>query len=500
MDFDLSDNLKHNILGRCEHPRYLRNKYTNQLVEVPCGKCNQCLLNKCNTNMLLCSIEEAYHQSCYFVTLTYNSESLPRFSAEIDDLSCNLLGEAREHQKFKFVCRTPRISDYGCILHEGLYDVEYIQSMINKCNTVDKTISYLYYRDIQLYVKRVRKQCSKISSSSLRYYAVGEYGPKTFRAHWHILFYFTDEQGELSSNFIQIADKCWPYGRTDISSSRHSTASYLAGYINSYACVPTLLQARQFKPRCFHSTHFGFAPFEEDTQKIYEDPVKYIDDKVFKLFSGNVNARYFNRVRCWLFPRCPRFSDTTIDTQLRYYTLISFLRYHLNMPDSRFYKFIEDCFFNKEYVNSCSYIVRVVRAHISYLFQTFSSTPELIADNDYFEQFVKRALYMSRHFVDFICKDFDFSIRLKQIHDFYDTFIQRQLSSWYNAMVEYCAKFPDDVDLSPFYYQGMLGVSDDEHDNLHPIVEQLRYELASEFHERVKHRQLNDANNIFIID
>lgn len=503
MDFDISDNLKYNVLGRCEHPRYIKNKYTGELVEVPCGKCNKCLLNKCNSGMMLCSIEESYHRYCFFVTLTYADDYLPVVYPEIFDLSTNLHGDPAETQNFSFYTTTPRvIKEYGTeVLHHGIYDVNYLQKFRERLKVRNGGIPFLFYKDLQLYVKRVRKQLSKISSSSIRYYAVGEYGPKTFRPHWHILFYFNDWQ--QAENFSQVAVQCWKYGIVDFSVSRHSTASYLAGYVNNYSCVPSILQARAFRPKCFHSTHFGFAPFEEDKEKVYEDPFTYIDNKSIKLFNGVVSAQFFNRLRCFLFPRCPRFSDTTVVARFDYYAFTKRLACYLpDLKSREYYSFIRDAFFNPDYKNFNHKRINDVRYLVRSLFIDFSYTPDLIDDEEYFEQFVKRAIYMSNHFLNVICdgKNELINTRLVQIDNFYNQLAQRSLSNWYSAMQEYVEHYGDDADLSPFYYDGMLGVSDDEKCNTVPLVEQLKFEYATKIHNRQKHRILNDANKIFIIN
>ena len=503
MDFDISDNLKYNVLGRCEHPKYIKNKYTGELVEVPCGKCNKCLLNKCNSGMLLCSIEEAYHRYCYFVTLTYADEHLPVVFPEVFDTSVNLLGEPAGSQNFSFFTTTKRvIKEFGTdVLHQGIYDVEYITKYMERLKVRQGGIPFLFYKDIQLYVKRVRKHLAKISTSPIRYYAVGEYGPKTFRPHWHLLFFFDDRQ--QASYFSQVAVQCWKYGRVDYSVSRHSTASYLAGYVNNYSCVPSILQARPFRPKAFHSARFGFAPFEGDKEKIYQDPFAYLNDKSIKLFNGVVSAQFFNRLRCHLFPRCPRFSDKTIATRRNFY--IFTYRIKSLVPDIELrsmYRYLRDLFFD-ENLKHCSLPVACqVRFVVRSLFVTYSHTPDLISNEEYFEQFVKRAIYMSNHFLNFIC-DGNIKIaneRLRQIDDFYKVLSMRTLFNWYSAMQEYIEHYGDDANLSPFYFENAIGFSDDCKDNLIPLVEQLKFDYAERIHNRQKHRILNDANKIFIIN
>lgn len=57
---------------------------------------------------------------------------------------------------------------------------------------LDGYLSYTSKRDAQLFLKRVRKNLSKYSDEKIRYYIVSEYGPKTFRAHYHVLFFYDE--------------------------------------------------------------------------------------------------------------------------------------------------------------------------------------------------------------------------------------------------------------------------------------------------------------------
>ena len=495
MDALLSDNLKYNILGRCENPVNVFNKYTGQYVEVPCRKCNKCLLNKSNIGSLLCSIEEAYSRYCYFFTLTYDESSIPRMQVELSECGVGLFGDPVEHQNFVFNAYTPRVvSEYGKHLFTAKFEVDYVNRYLKKINSRNNTIPILFYKDVQLYLKRVRKKLSQISSSSLRYYAVGEYGPVHFRPHWHILFYFTD--ATLPEDFTQIATECWQYGIVDFSASRHNCSSYVAGYVNNFANVPRILSYRAVRPRAFHSSHFGFSPFEEDEEEVYAHPIEYINGKVFKLFSGNIHANFFNRVRCYFFPRCPRFNDKDNVPLFEYYTFYRKIEDLLVGEDSlHYYRFIEECFFNKDFYQSL--LVIQVRNVVKYLFDVFSPTPTLIADKEYFKSFVTRALYFSKRFVYGICRGNSdlFHIRLNQIISYYQQASLIVLGNWYRAISEYLEQYGDDADLSVFYSSKII--SDDEFSYVHPIVEQLKYEFSNQIYERTKHRILNDANKIF---
>lgn len=72
--------------------------------------------------------------------------------------------------------------------------------------------------DLQKWFKRVRKSGVKI-----RYYAVGEYGAKTYRPHYHILLF-----GPVSEDLIR---KSWPLGQVHIGKVTSASIAYCLGYM-----------------------------------------------------------------------------------------------------------------------------------------------------------------------------------------------------------------------------------------------------------------------------
>lgn len=102
---------------------------------VPCGKCPACRMDYSRVwaNRMLVELNDQENQAV-FLTLTYNSESLPY--TDPDDTGR----------------RYPTLSK----------------------------------RDLQLFWKRLRKQ---YPGKRIRYYIAGEYGPKTHRPHYHAIVY-----------------------------------------------------------------------------------------------------------------------------------------------------------------------------------------------------------------------------------------------------------------------------------------------------------------------
>ena len=72
----------YNFFNRCEHPRIIKNKYTGEPVYVKCGVCPHCLISRSDAKRNLCDYEKWNRKYCYFVTLTYNSQYVPKMVFE----------------------------------------------------------------------------------------------------------------------------------------------------------------------------------------------------------------------------------------------------------------------------------------------------------------------------------------------------------------------------------------------------------------------------------
>ena len=102
-------------------------------------------------------------------------------------------------------------------------------------------IPYLLHDDVALYMKRVRKYISKLGiNETVHTYIVGEYGPVSFRPHFHLLLFFDSD--ELAQNIVRIAGSCWRFGRVDCSASRGSAEDYVSSYLNSFSSIPLHIQ------------------------------------------------------------------------------------------------------------------------------------------------------------------------------------------------------------------------------------------------------------------
>lgn len=137
-------------------------------ITVPCGKCGACRHNRRADWSFRLQQELKTAINAYFLTLTYSDDNLP-------------------------------VTEDGEVT--------------------------LRKRDLQLFIKRIRKASKKEwPDEKFRYYAVGEYGSETGRPHYHILCYNTYP---LCVN----ADLCpWYYGHIKVGTVTPQSIHYVAKY------------------------------------------------------------------------------------------------------------------------------------------------------------------------------------------------------------------------------------------------------------------------------
>ena len=271
--------LQNKLATRCQHPRTVVNKYTHEPVVVSCGCCPSCILRRSAVQTNLLTTYSAQFRYVYFVTLTYAPCFLPTLevsivevcSEDIADVPCvpNIddldLGDPNTYLfGFRSVPRTASVKLKNSTVERTFKDPEVrftypmkskeLLSILGKINhNVPNRIPYVCNRDLDLFLKRLR---SYYPDEKLRYYAVSEYGPTSYRPHWHLLLFSNSER--FSQTVCENVSKAWSYGRCDASLSRGFAASYVASYVNSFVALPDFYtqMPKVVRPKSFHSIGF----------------------------------------------------------------------------------------------------------------------------------------------------------------------------------------------------------------------------------------------------
>lgn len=328
----ITKELQNKLVTRCQHPRTVVNKYTHEPVVVSCGTCPSCLLRRSAVQTNLLTTYSAQFRYAYFVTLTYAPCFLPTLevsiieacSEDVADVPCvpNIndldAGDPTTYLfGFRSVPRTASIKLKTSTVERTFKDPEVkftypmkskdILSILEKINhNVPNRIPYICNRDLDLFLKRLR---SYYPDEKLRYYAVSEYGPTSFRPHWHLLLLSNSER--FSETICENVPKAWSYGRCDTSLSRGYAAMYVASYLNSFVALPDFFtqMPKVVRPKSFHS--IGFT---ESNLFPREVRVAEIDKAADKCLNGVVverNGKFCVVKPSWpyILRLFPRFSD-----------------------------------------------------------------------------------------------------------------------------------------------------------------------------------------------
>lgn len=329
----ITKELQNKLMTRCQHPRTVVNKYTHESVVVPCGSCPSCLLRRSAIQTNLLTSYSAQFRYVYFVTLTYAPCFLPTLEVsvietctdDVADVPCipdiNDLDAGDPNTYlfgFRSVPRTVSVKLKTSTVERTFKDPEVkftypmkskdILSILKKIkHDVPNRIPYICNRDLDLFLKRLR---SYYPDEKLRYYAVSEYGPTSFRPHWHLLLLSNSER--FSKTICENVPKAWSYGRCDTSLSRGYAALYVASYLNSYVSLPDFYtqMPKVVRPKSFHS--IGFTESNLFPRKVRIAEVDKVADKCLNGVVVERNDKFCTIKPSWpyLLRLFPRFSDT----------------------------------------------------------------------------------------------------------------------------------------------------------------------------------------------
>ncbi|AXH76435.1 MAG: replication initiator protein [Microviridae sp.] len=160
----------------CKQPYTVRKEYSSgfRSIPVPCNKCPECISKRVAEWKWRMEQEFKVSTSPLFITLTYNQQSVPR--ADID------------------------------------------------ISGVQRSFKVLNPKHLTDYLKLLRFHWDKQSEAKIRYFAVGEYGSKKGRPHYHIILMNCDD--------VRLICDTWKYGRVDISPVRSiDSVGYCLGYL-----------------------------------------------------------------------------------------------------------------------------------------------------------------------------------------------------------------------------------------------------------------------------
>ena len=261
----------------CDKPKSVYNRALRSFVTVACGRCPSCLSKK--TNYFVSRINDFLHDSSYalFFTLTYNNDTLPLMYLELG--SGALVGSYVSGWSFS---RSPRdrkkYSDYSISFSRSTEVVASADEIQGKDLTLlskpyrdalgrivsQNSIPYVRQKDCVNFIKRFRR----LSNIDCAFFAAGEYGPQSFRPHFHGLLFVRDYQ---DIQYLQyLLRKSWRFGNVDSSLVQSSAPSYVAKYVSGCSLLPSPLNLGLAKPRHYCSCFASYSStVKQDLQEVY---------------------------------------------------------------------------------------------------------------------------------------------------------------------------------------------------------------------------------------
>lgn len=545
-------------VDHCQHRSFITNKYTGARIAVDCGQCDYCIYKRAQKASMRVKTAGSAFRHSYFVTLTYDNEHVPLMNckvlhSEYEDV-VGISGDihfgdeyhhyipvseyqcddnfALRHIFFEQVQGTVpfdrEIKEYVPVKDNWFLSMDAIRSFICKTQALDKTdypaseqygrdnlIPFLNYVDVQNYIKRLRKYLFKKLGSyeSLHFYAVGEYGPEHFRPHFHLLLFTNSNQ--VAEVLRECHDKSWKFGRSDFQRSAGGSASYVSSYVNSLSAAPLLYRScRAFKPRSRASVGFfekGCVFVEDD------DPYVQIEKKIDSVINGR--CYNFNGVSVQSTPPMsyirtllPRFRSARNDDSV---AIIRILRAVHSTP-ARIAKFgIID------YRQGST--LSLVRAYYQYLkcnpilndddkiilhtarcLTRFCNSSSDVDVESYINKLYRLFLYVYKFFRNWHLPEFgsDLSAYSGRIMFILKTGIEYEKNKDYENLRDAFNIRSANPNISDCMFA--LPQIGQERDVLQAVscetvqlLEQLRYRSATFCRDMIKHKKLNDANNIF---
>lgn len=182
---------------RCVEPKTIRKN--GYLQHVPCGACSFCLQAKRDDWSFRIGREFQSSKAASFITLTYSDENVPMVDCTVGD-------------------------DEETIWHLPSLVKRDLQLFIKKLRKFDfKARSTVPMKGITIIDKKIAR--ISLKTHPIKYYAVGEYGSKTDRPHYHaIVFNMEKETTESIANI-------WKLGHVHVGTVTEASINYVTKYV-----------------------------------------------------------------------------------------------------------------------------------------------------------------------------------------------------------------------------------------------------------------------------
>lgn len=529
-----------NFISSCRHR--LKVVKENKTIYVNCGRCSDCIAKRSRYLENLCKQAAINSTYVYFVTLTYNEANVPKlqlfeFNDELQpDGTYTKYIVGRDLTSRPLKTKVKHFSDYKSIkliLHNTSFNDEKFNDFYIKANTAkDGTrldslypypvLRYVRNSDVTNFIKRLRFSLSQICDDPISYFACSEYGPQSFRPHFHLLLYFSSRT--IAENIKRLCHKSWQLGNVDSSFARNgrTCANYCASYLNSFTSLPIYLRSDDVKPKSFHSRFFGSVVSPQVRDYFYEDVRRSFAPTSINTPTGIIDFVPTSQALCRIFPRCYNYEQQDRKNRLRLYNCFSYfsniyestkcseLARFILIDNDKYLSFLSlldiyktdfEYFSISQYKEQCKQLYPVLPLRSGDYYRDVFSVVGLYPtdeDNTMYSR-LYFALLLSRNFFYFCCEKRDKYDVLDIIDDYYNRLPLFRLSQQYRMMKMY-NDATNSEDYRIFFYETPEDKDEfvyQDYYNNSSYIKSINVSKDLDYQQKIKHKILNDANKLF---
>lgn len=550
----------------CRNQKTITTKDGRKMV-VPCGYCPDCATKRANHANALCQSAASSHPFVIKIDLTYDEVCVPKM----------LLKEVvtKDHRKYiqciditkrplktkgKHGDYTKRFKTYGKVIHSinSTFDNPLFQEFYEKSEATPPrdsprfktfrplpryTLRYSCFKDCQDFLKRLRFYLTRETDSVFSYYFVSEYGPQTFRPHFHGVLFTSDPR--LVQAVKKCVSKAWKYGDyvCELANNKGGSTSYVSSYINSFSHLPVFLRGENVKPRSSHSFHLGEINAKFVRDYIYRDASRAfgknsvpIGSGVYKYYPSSTNINT-------LFPRCYDYGNKHISELYKLYTIYpklsriykteqcstivdNLMRYQVGFLSQQESYIVKSFLHNLHvtphyYVEDSNGTIRPILPSHEFDLSASKEKWLCLSSPEYYDSIIGQdpltlaprdlddytlrlwhriysAVRLSKYVHEFCCERISFDEWFEMLVAFHKRLPLTRLGQFYQMQEEYI-QYTNDKECDVFY---PVQETNPEFDyttcyqqNL--FLQESLKDRDLQYAKRVKHKELNDANKIF---
>lgn len=239
------------LLDTCASPVRIRDKRKGGYLYVPCGHCDSCKESYRNAWRSRLEIESSKAVSVLFFTLTYDNDHVPYVTFDSDTKMF--------HSNRRYVDSV----SYSDLTDElgynfSLSDLPKLCLHFKSQSYVENTFPVVCREDVQLFLKRLRRSvdydthslltsCTE-AEKSIRYFICSEYGPNSFRPHYHGLLFLKSKcvSDAIRRYYLYSSWKLCDKRNIDCQTVFSNAVSYVSKYVTIDSRLPPILKSSSF--------------------------------------------------------------------------------------------------------------------------------------------------------------------------------------------------------------------------------------------------------------